>query len=76
MEGISKAHIVTTDIITDTICAKQAASLIGCSTWTLYEYCKDGLIPHIRVGRLLRFRRSTLETWLTQCEAASLKGAA
>jgi excisionase family DNA binding protein len=48
--------------------------LIKCSTWTLYEWCKRGVVPHIRVGRrLLRFRRSTLEAWLADREAQSLK---
>lgn len=60
----------------DVICAKKAAEIIGCSTWTLYEYCKARLIPHIRVGRLLRFRRSTIGTWLGDREAASIVNAA
>lgn len=58
----------------DTICAKQAADLIKCSTWTLYEWCKGGVVPHIRVGsRVLRFRRSTLEAWLADREAKSVE---
>ena len=66
--------IVAPQAAGDTICAKQAADLIKCSTWTLYEWCKAGVVPHIRLGtRLLRFRRSTLETWLADRESMSLK---
>ena len=36
------------------ICAKQAAPIIGCSTWYVYELCKTGQLPHYRVGRLGR----------------------
>jgi excisionase family DNA binding protein len=60
-------------VVNDVICAKQAAQLIGCSTWSLYEYCKARTIPHIRIGRLLRFRRITVETWLAEREAESVK---
>ena len=56
----------------DIICAKQAAALLGCSPWTLYEHCKARAIPHIRVGRLLRFRRSTIDAWLAEREAESI----
>jgi excisionase family DNA binding protein len=61
-----------TNSVGDTICAKKAAALLGCSTWTLYEHCKAGKIPHFRLGRHLRFRRSTIEAWLAECEAKSL----
>jgi excisionase family DNA binding protein len=66
-------HNLATQSPGDTICAKQAADLIKCSTWVLYEWCKRGVVPHIRVGtRILRFRRSTLEAWLDEREADSL----
>ena len=63
---------IGTNTTGDILCAKKAAALIGCSTWTLYEYCKAGRIPHIRIGRMLRLRRSTVEAWLTDHETASL----
>lgn len=55
--------------------AKQAASLLKVSCWTLYEYCKAGRIPHIRVGRMLRFRVSTIRSWLATLEADSISRA-
>lgn len=66
---MAKSSVVTSN---DIICAKQAALVIGCSPWTVYDLCKAGVLPHVRIGRLMRFRRTTLEAWLSQREAASL----
>lgn len=56
----------------DTICAKKAAELLGCSTWLLYELAKSRRIPHVRIGRMLRFRRTTLQAWLAEREVQSV----
>jgi excisionase family DNA binding protein len=56
----------------DILCAKQASKMLGCSAWMLYELCKDGRIPHIRLGRMLRFRRSSLLEWLAERESQSV----
>jgi excisionase family DNA binding protein len=63
----------SSEVVDDIICAKQAASLIGCSTWSVYEYCKAGIIPHIRIGGLLRLRRSTITKLMAKREAESVK---
>ena len=31
---------------------------------TLYEWCKQGLIPHKRVGRVILFSRKRIQKWL------------
>ena len=31
---------------------------------TLYDWCREGLIPHKRVGRIILFSRRRLEEWL------------
>src|SRR5438067_13898861 len=33
------------------LCVKQAASMLGCSPYTVYELCKAGTLPHYRIGK-------------------------
>ena len=56
------------------LCAKQAASILGCSTYTIYELCKSGTLPHYRIGRLVRLRRKRIIAWQSEREHQSLKG--
>lgn len=39
---------------------EQAAELLRCSTNTLYEACRRGEVPHLRIGRLIRIRYDQL----------------
>jgi excisionase family DNA binding protein len=43
---------------------KVAASYLGLSTRTVYQFARDGRLPSIRVGGRWRFRRSDLDRWL------------
>ena len=42
----------------------QAADLIGIKESTLYEWVGRGRIPYCKIGRLLRFRPESLESWV------------
>jgi excisionase family DNA binding protein len=44
--------------------SEEAATFLGISRNTLYEWIVQKKIPHIKVGRLLKFNRSHLEKWL------------
>lgn len=47
--------------------AAAAAHLLGVRPSWIYEAVRDGRLPHIKVGRHIRFLRSDLEEWvLTQ----------
>ncbi len=35
---------------------------------TIYQWVHLGLIPHIKVGRLLRFKEADIEKWLASRE--------
>jgi len=44
--------------------ANEAAGLLRVPRSTLYELVRSRGLPHIRVGRALRFTRADLEIWL------------
>lgn len=43
---------------------KEAARFLRVSPWKIYDLAQSGSIPHIRVGRSLRFSRTQLEDWM------------
>jgi len=50
--------------------AKQVATLLKLKLCTVYELARNGTLPSIRVGtRILRFRHSSIEQWLTTRES-------
>lgn len=53
--------------------AKKVADILGIRPWTVYEMVKRGELPAIKIGnRIVRFRRESIENWITEREAASL----
>ena len=44
---------------------QQVADLLGLSMHTLYKMVNQRRIPHVKVGRLLRFDREKLDEWLS-----------
>jgi excisionase family DNA binding protein len=45
---------------------REAAALLALSNKTLYRMASLGQVPHVWVGRSLRFRREELEAWIRQ----------
>jgi excisionase family DNA binding protein len=56
-----------------TLKAREAAEYIGCSYWKLNELRKAGKIPFCDLDGLTLYRRESLDQWLAEREAASLK---
>jgi excisionase family DNA binding protein len=48
--------------------AAQAAALLGLRVRRVYELTGRGILPSVRIGRQIRFRRQALETWMAQRE--------
>ena len=46
------------------ITAKQVADYFNCSVSTIRRLVVNGRIPHFRLGKLIRFRRSDIDLWL------------
>lgn len=45
---------------------QQVAEMLGVKLTTIYKWSHLEQIPHIKVGRLLRFRSEMIENWLTE----------
>lgn len=46
--------------------AEELAAILKKSVEAIQKDCQRGLIPHLRLGRLLRFRPSAIEAWLAE----------
>ncbi|MBC7342520.1 MAG: helix-turn-helix domain-containing protein [Clostridia bacterium] len=55
----------------ETMEAKEAAELLGVSTWTVYDLARKHVIPCIKIGRRVLFRRASLLAWLDAQEQQS-----
>ena len=44
--------------------AEELAAQIGLSRFRLYELCRGGLIPHVRVGRSIWFDPKAVAEWI------------
>ena len=42
----------------------ELASITGIARWRLYELTRAGVIPHVRLGRSVRFDPETVAEWL------------
>jgi len=43
---------------------EEVARLLGVRRSSVYEYVRTGRLPHVRVGRHVRFLREDLEEWV------------
>jgi excisionase family DNA binding protein len=43
---------------------QQIAEKLGVAISTIYQWTHTGYIPHIKLGRFVRFRESDIEKWL------------
>jgi excisionase family DNA binding protein len=51
----------------------EAAEYLGfCETW-VYRKCRAKILPHIRIGRTLRFTKQDLDAWINshRCKGAT-----
>ena len=43
---------------------EETAKHLGCGTDKVYEMASQHKIPHVHLGKLIRFPRAALEKWL------------
>jgi excisionase family DNA binding protein len=51
---------------------EQAASYLGLTKWKLTDLCRRGIVPHLRLGRRLLFRKASLDAVLDRLESESV----
>ena len=51
--------------------ADEVAELLRVTRGWIYAETRAGRIPHVRLGRYVRYRRAAVEAWVDELEAAS-----
>lgn len=64
---------VTADPPTDRLLlnADEVADLLGMTRDWVYSETRAGRIPHVRLGRYYRYRRESIERWISESESGS-----
>jgi excisionase family DNA binding protein len=56
--------------------AAEVGEMIGVHAHSVANYTRDRGLPHLRIGRVLRFQREDVERWLAEQARASSTGTA
>ena len=73
-----KRKSVTTDQLTKLqlqtlFSADEAAAYLGLCPKTVRTHTKRGLLPHLRIGRFIKYRRVALDALLAKLEKGGLR---
>ena len=60
----------------DLLTAGEVAALLRMTSAWVYAETRRNRIPHLRLGRYVRYRRSAIVAWMGEVEASSDAGAA
>ena len=52
--------------------AREVADLLGASVDFVYAQARAGRLPCVQLGRLVRFRRESLQRWLIELEEGGI----
>jgi len=55
----------------DLLTAEEVASLLRMTPAWVYAQTRRRRIPHLRLGRYVRYRREALDEWIEQVESSS-----
>jgi excisionase family DNA binding protein len=61
----------TADPTGDLLTAEEVASLLRMTPAWVYAQTRRRRIPHLRLGRYVRYRREALDEWIEQVESSS-----
>ena len=50
--------------MTKLLTPQQIADYLGVKTSTIYQWTHQGFIPHVKLGRCVRFRSADIEKWV------------
>ena len=54
------------------ITVKEAAIFLNIKEKTIYSLVNQGLIPHYRIGKMVRFNKEELESWMRSKKVGSI----
>jgi len=54
--------------------ADQVAEMLQVDKSWVYAACRSGRIPHIRLGRYVRFSEPAIENWMAEIQAKNSLG--
>lgn len=52
------------DQVRSLVDANEVAQRLGMGKWAVYDLAKRGTLPHVRIGRRVRFDPAQIETWI------------
>jgi len=52
----------------------EVAKYLGYTEGTIYQKVSKGEIPHLKLGRSVRFRRSEIDEWVERLDSESRSG--
>ncbi len=52
--------------------AEAVAKMLGMTRDWVYAEVRAGRIPHVKLGRYIRFRREAIEDWLCESERGKI----
>jgi excisionase family DNA binding protein len=55
----------------DLLTAEEVAAVLRVTAAWVYAETRSHRIPHLRLGRYVRYRRETLDEWIAQVESSS-----
>ena len=55
----------------DLLTAEEVAALLRVTPAWVYAQTRRHRIPHLRLGRYVRYRRETLDSWMEQVESST-----
>jgi len=49
---------------------QEVADLLGVKLSTIYQWTHQGFIPHVKLGKFVRFKESEIAKWIEKREVA------
>ncbi len=70
-EGPNGSETKKAGAVTALLTAEEVADLLRVTTSWVYAQSRAERIPHVRLGRYVRFRRDAIERWIARVEAGA-----
>jgi excisionase family DNA binding protein len=65
------AGLPSSTVADELLTADEVAELLRVTPASVYAETRHNRIPHVRLGRYVRYRRQSLDAWIKQIESAA-----